>query len=148
MSSGIPCTSHVSAIYRTCTDHVPPPLLAWPWRPYALNGRPINFCVFTAPVIDFLNGAVTIVNKSMLTKSVPNHELGKSVVLNNFSNVRGGGKLRSNFPTEREWVYNFANTYARKSVISEQKSVILVLDGYRRQHFFFSRKPNFFVSQL
>jgi hypothetical protein len=26
-----------------------------------------------------------------------------------YSNVRGGGKLRSNFPTEREWVYNFAN---------------------------------------
>ena len=32
---------------------------------------------FTAPVIDFLNGAVTIVNKSMVTKTVPNHELGK-----------------------------------------------------------------------
>jgi hypothetical protein len=29
--------------------------------------------------------------------------------MNFYSNVRGGGKLRSNFPTEREWVYNFAN---------------------------------------
>jgi hypothetical protein len=31
-----------------------------------------------------------------------------------YSNVRGGRKLRSNFPTEREWVYNFANTEHRK----------------------------------
>jgi hypothetical protein len=30
-----------------------------------------------APVVDFLNGAVVIVNKAMLTKIVPENELGK-----------------------------------------------------------------------
>jgi stage V sporulation protein SpoVS len=33
-----------------------------------------------------------------------------------YSNVRGGGKLRSNFPTEREWVYNFANASMTENV--------------------------------
>ncbi len=32
---------------------------------------------FSAPVVDFLNGAVVIVNKAMLTKLVPENELGK-----------------------------------------------------------------------
>jgi hypothetical protein len=58
-----------------------------------------------------------------------------------FSNVRGGGKLRSNFLTEREWVYNFANTYARKVAV-------LFLAVPWRQHIFFSRKPKIFVLQL
>ena len=40
--------------------------------------------LFTAPVIDFLNGAVTIVNKSMVTKTVPNHELGKYSYIHTF----------------------------------------------------------------
>jgi hypothetical protein len=35
---------------------------------------------------------------------------------NNYSNVGGGGKLRSNFPTEREWVYNFANAPMTENV--------------------------------
>ena len=33
--------------------------------------------IFSAPVVDFLNGAVVIVNKAMLTKLVPENELGK-----------------------------------------------------------------------
>jgi hypothetical protein len=32
--------------------------------------------------------------------------------------------------------------------IPDKKISVLVLDGYRRQLFIFSRKPNFFVSQL
>ncbi len=34
------------------------------------------------PVIDIFNGAVTIVNKSMLTKTIPQAELGKSNLFN------------------------------------------------------------------
>jgi hypothetical protein len=47
-----------------------------------------------------------------------------SVVDYYYSNVRarGGGKLRSNFPTEREWVYNFANTEHRKWHIFQSKN--------------------------
>jgi hypothetical protein len=38
-------------------------------------------------------------------------------------------------------VYNFANTHNRKVAV-------LALFGYRRQHFFFSRKPIFFNATL
>jgi hypothetical protein len=40
-----------------------------------------------------------------------------------YSNVRGGGKLRSNFQTEREWVYNFANTPNRKLAVSKTENL-------------------------
>merc|ERR1712110_428833 len=47
--------------------------ICWFVSPYFEN----PWLLYVAPVIDFLNGAVSIVNKSMLTKSVPNNELGQ-----------------------------------------------------------------------
>jgi hypothetical protein len=57
-----------------------------------------------------------------------------------YSSVRGGGKLRSNFTTEREWVYNFANA----SMMTENWQFC----GQKLHplgNFYFSEGNNFFL---
>jgi hypothetical protein len=61
-------------------------------------------------------------------------------------------EIAKQFPTERREMIFCAIHMTEKWLLffayDNRKSAVLVLDGYRRQHFFFSRKPNFFDSQL
>jgi hypothetical protein len=63
--------------------------------------------------------------------------------LYNYSNVRGGGKLRSG----SEFII-LRIPMPENLPFSTRKSAVLVLDVPWRQHFFFSKKPIFFVLQL
>jgi hypothetical protein len=68
-----------------------------------------------------------------------------------YSNV-AEEEIAKQFPTERREMIFCAIHMTEKWPLffayDDRKVAVLVLDVYWRQHFFFSRKPNFFVSQL
>jgi hypothetical protein len=64
-----------------------------------------------------------------------------------FSNV-AEEEIAKQFPTERREMIFCAMHMTEKwpfFAYDDRKMAVLVLDVYWRQHFFFSRKPNFFV---